>query len=207
MSTIAEKIQALLNLANSNANAAEGQAAMTKALELMAKYNVSEQAITDVGKDAIIEICYPIKSQMIFKGCMNIVAIMTREFKVFAYTTKKELRVVGHESKLRGCIAMIDYLLHNAKYNMPRGYSHTEKQGYYLGYSKSVSELLARSATGATPGLTTSLKEYKDFVGGHFNSSRKSKVKVDVGARDAGRDAGSKVNLNKQLGTRMITAG
>lgn len=212
MSSIETKIKALLELAGNNSSQAEASAAMQKAMELMNRYGVSSEALDDLGKEEIITLDYTLKGQLIFKGCSNIIAIMAKYFKVFAYKSSSKVKLprivlVGHESKLRTCIAMIDYLLSNAKYNLPKGYSHTEKQGYYLGYSSSISALVNTITETNGPALVHSLQEYKNFAGVDLKSARKSKVAVDGDARALGVNAGSKVNLNKQLGVRALAAG
>ena len=211
MSSIETKIKALLDLAGNNSSQAEASAAMQKAMELMNRYGVSTEAIEDIGKEESITLTYDLKGQLIFKGCINIITIMAKYFQVFAYKHKagkaQEVVLIGHEGKLRTCIAMIDYLLGNAKYNLPKGYSHTEKQGFYLGYFLAVNKLVTTMSEAKGPALACSMKEYQDFAGVKLKSAKRSKVTVDGTARDLGVNAGSKVNFNKQLGVRALAAG
>jgi hypothetical protein len=205
MSSITEKIQALFSLAAKNANQAEAEAALNKAMALMAKYNVSEEAVNQAASESIIELKYTLNKHFAFKGCQNIVGILCKHFGVFPYIKDKEIVVIGHESKLRSCIATIDYLTNNAKANIPKGYSHTEKQGYYIGYYLAVKANLEKQVS-EQPGLvlqSTCLAEYKNMAG-RLKSARSSKVAVNPDAKSIGLNAGSKANLNKQIGTRQL---
>jgi hypothetical protein len=208
MSSVTEKIQALFSLAAKNANQAEAEAALNKAIALMAKYDVSEEAVNQAASEPIIELGYTLNKHFAFKGCQSIVAMLCKHFGVFPYLKgKKEIVVIGHESKLRSCIATIDYLTGNAKANIPKGYSHTEKQGYYIGYYLAVKANLEKQVT-EQPSLvlqSSCLAEYRSMAGG-LEPTRNNKVKVSVNknARAVGNALGSKANINKQIGTRAL---
>jgi hypothetical protein len=135
-------------------------------MALMAKYDISDEAASE----PIIELRYTLNKHFAFKGCQNIISMLCRNFGVFPYITdQKEIVVIGQESKLRSCIATIDYLTNNAKANIPKGYSHTEKQGYYIEYYLAVKANLQKQVT-EQPGLvlqsgTPFLAEYKNMAG------------------------------------------
>lgn len=205
MSTITEKIQALFSLANKNANQAEGEAALNKAMELMAKYDISNEALTETKSEPIIELNYTLNKHFVFKGVQSLVAMLCRHFGVFPYIKDKEIIVIGHESKLRSCIAIIDYITNNAKYNLPKGYSHTEKQRYYIGYYNAVKANLEKQVSNQ-PGLVLKsecLAEYKKMAG-NLKSANSRGVKINADAKSVGSEAGKKANLNKQIGTRQL---
>lgn len=211
MSNVETKIKALLGLAGNNPNKAESDSAMKKAFELMAQYNVTEEAINDLDKEEIITLSYPIKNQLSYKGCVNMIVALANYFGVFIYKKKgfkeSSFELVGHESKLRSCVAVVDYALQNAKYQMPKRLSYIEKQGYYLGYYTSFKELLAAKQN-AVPGLVVSLQQYKQFVGGTFKKASKNRgVSCTKDSYNTGLEAGSKANLNAQLGVRALAAG
>lgn len=208
MSSIAEKIQSLFLLANKNANQAEAEAALNKAIELMAKYEISDEALAEQQTEPTIELSYTLNKHFAFKGIQSIVSVLCKHFVVFPYIKDKEIIVIGHESKLRSCIAAIDYITNNAKANIPKGYSHTEKQGYYLGYYHAIKANLEKQSNNQ-PGLvlqSTQIAEYKNMAG-RLKSANNRSVKINNDAKSVGSEAGKKANLNKQIGTRQLNAG
>lgn len=210
MSSVEIKIKALLALANpeTNNNQTEAEAALKKALELMAKYEVSEEALNSHFTEAIIELTYPLKKQMIFKGCQTLVVLLAKHFKVFVYKKGAEFVLIGHESKLRSCVAMTDYLLQNSKNKLPKGYSYTEKQGYYCGYFLAIKKALTDiPKTTDEKGLLlidTAFKEYEKLAG-VLRPATNRVINCDKAAKELGSNIGNNTNLNKQLGVRALS--
>jgi hypothetical protein len=79
---------------------------------------------------------------MIFKGCKTLVILLAKHFKVFVF--KRDT-------------------------NLPKGYTHTEKQGYYFGYYLAIKAALINiPKTTDEKGLLlidTALKEYEKLAG------------------------------------------
>lgn len=128
---ILEQIKKLLALGDScrNDSDEEAQAAMLKAQQLMAKYDISiEEAQSEEEEEYAHEIC---EHKWDYAYRVPLAHIMAKNFRCMVYVKGKRIVFMGHPSDAQICKATFEFAY---KYIMKRGSSIYNKR-YQMGYT------------------------------------------------------------------------
>lgn len=127
---ILEKIKGLLALGDSSRNNSEeeAKAAMLKAQQLMAKYDISaEEVEDDEGETYSHELC---EHKWDYAYRIPLASVLAKNFRCMVYTRGKKVVFMGHPSDAKICKATFEFAY---RFIMKRGNSVYNKR-YSMGY-------------------------------------------------------------------------
>ena len=106
---IIEKVKALLALGDTKRNNSEGeaQAAMLKAQELMAKYDISTEEVDEVeSQEYAHEVC---EHKWDYAYRVPLANVLAKNFRCMVYMHGKKITFMGHPSDAKICRATFEY--------------------------------------------------------------------------------------------------
>lgn len=208
---IIQRIQGLLNLANSASNTSDAEAtsALLKAQELMAKYNISvEEASSRAEQDIVFSAC----SSRDYRGFRKILAVViARNFRCKTMLYGKEVVMVGFPDDVAAAVAAFEFAYEHALRNGSREYSYRYNSGrrtagvfnsYVQGFIDGIDEALSAQAHALMVVVPTEVnKKFEEHTSGMRSTTANIRNNEFDGrlyskGREDGHDLMSRKKLN-----------
>jgi len=231
---IFDKIQKLLNLGKGSSYEGESEAALRKAYDLMAQYNVSmvdlegrsrEKTLGPLGHYAVNDgeskkwYDWEVKLLAIISDIFDCRVVSTKSgfnYDTYSYNKTKVLGIVGREGNARTAELMFKWVDEKTKKEAHKWFKHERAVwksyciGVVIAVSKTAEEIKAKKVSEAAAGERDLMvvDEVDDFMKNMFGDLKMSKSKnLDIKSSrgfSAGYQKGSEINFNKQFGLKAI---